>query len=274
MNTEASIEARAAELRGLIQRAAHQYYTLDAPELPDAEYDRLFQELQALEAAHPELRTPDSPTQRVGGAVLAGFTPVRHALPMLSIRTETDTTPAGAEKFDEQVRNHLASEHRRTELKPTDPRYRAEPLCAAAQAALAGAPIDYVAEPKFDGLAISLRYEHGVLVQAATRGDGETGEDVTQNIRTIRQIPLRLASLHPPLAEGGGGGSTAPLAICAPWRTIAPGTARKPASRKRFSPQPANFDGTLSHQRAPPGPPSINSMSFRRNDSSTAFFSH
>ena len=114
MNTEASIEARAAELRGLIQRAAHQYYTLDAPELPDAEYDRLFQELQALEAAHPELRTPDSPTQRVGGAVLAGFTPVRHALPMLSIRTETDTTPAGAEKFDEQVRNHLASEQRRT----------------------------------------------------------------------------------------------------------------------------------------------------------------
>ena len=212
MNTEASIEARAAELRGLIQRAAHQYYTLDAPELPDAEYDRLFQELQALEAAHPELRTPDSPTQRVGGAVLAGFTPVRHALPMLSIRTETDTTPAGAEKFDEQVRNHLASEQRRTELKPTDPRYRAEPLCAAAQAALAGAPIDYVAEPKFDGLAINLRYEQGVLVQAATRGDGETGEDVTQNIRTIRQIPLRLASLHPPLAEGGGGSSTAPLA--------------------------------------------------------------
>ena len=199
-------------LRDQLNQWAHQYYVLDEPTVPDAEYDRVFRELQALEAAHPHLITPDSPTQRVGGAVLAGFTPVRHALPMLSIRTETDTTPAGAEKFDEQVRNHLASEQRRTELKPTDPRYRAEPLCAPAQAALAGAPIDYVAEPKFDGLAISLRYEHGVLVQAATRGDGETGEDVTQNIRTIRQIPLRLASLHPPLAEGGGGGSTAPLA--------------------------------------------------------------
>ena len=119
-----------------------------------------------------ELRTPDSPTQRVGAAVLAGFTPVRHSVPMLSIRTETDTTAAGAEKFDEQVRNHLASEQRRTELKPGDPRYRAEPLDPIAQAVLAGQPIGYVAEPKFDGLAISLRYEHGVLVQAATRGDG------------------------------------------------------------------------------------------------------
>ncbi len=192
MTADTDAATRAAELRRLLNRAAHQYYTLDAPEIPDAEYDRLFQELQALEAAHPALRTPDSPTQRVGGAVLAGFTPVRHAVPMLSIRTETDTTAAGAEKFDEQVRNYLASEQRRTELKPGEQRYRAEPLGPIAQAVLAGAPIGYVAEPKFDGLAISLRYEHGVLVQAATRGDGETGEDVTQNIRTIGQIPLRL----------------------------------------------------------------------------------
>ena len=91
-----NIEATAARLRAALNRAAHQYYTLDAPELPDAEYDKLFQELQAIEAAHPELRTPDSPTQRVGGTVLDGFTPVRHAVRMLSIRTETDTTPTGA----------------------------------------------------------------------------------------------------------------------------------------------------------------------------------
>ncbi|MDO5626286.1 MAG: NAD-dependent DNA ligase LigA [Pseudomonadota bacterium] len=197
MTAQADTAARAAELRRRLNRAAHQYYTLDAPELPDAEYDKLFTELQALEAAHPALRTPDSPTQRVGGAVLDGFAPVRHALPMRSIRTETDTTPAGALKFDEQVRNYLASEQRRVDLKPGDARHRAEPLGPAAQAVLAGQPIGYVAEPKFDGLAISLRYENGVLVQAATRGDGETGEDVTQNIRGIRQIPLRLNGAAP-----------------------------------------------------------------------------
>ncbi len=198
------IDIRAAELRAALNLAAHQYYTLDAPEIPDAEYDKLFAELQALEAAHPELRTPDSPTQRVGGGILAGFTPVRHAVPMLSIRTETDTTAAGAEKFDEQVRNYLASEQRRTELKPGDPRHRQEPLGPIARAALAGSPIAYVAEPKFDGLAISLRYQAGVLAQAATRGDGETGEDVTQNIRTIRQIPLKLAGGAPEVLEVRG----------------------------------------------------------------------
>ena len=199
-----NIDAKAAQLRAALNRAAHQYYTLDAPEIPDAEYDRLFAELQALEAAQPELRTPDSPTQRVGGGVLDGFAPVRHAVPMLSIRTETDTTPAGAEKFDEQVRNYLASEQRRTALKASDPRHRAEPLGPAAQAVLAGQPVGYVAEPKFDGLAINLRYELGVLVQAATRGDGESGEDVTQNIRTIGQIPLMLNGDAPPVLEVRG----------------------------------------------------------------------
>jgi DNA ligase (NAD+) len=167
---------RAAELRRTLQHHAHCYYVLDAPEIPDAEYDRLFQELQALEAAHPKLRTPDSPTQRVGGAVLPGLTPVHHALPMLSIRTETDTTAEGARAFDARVRREL-------EL-PTD-----------------APPVDYNAELKFDGLAISLRYEDGVLLQAATRGDGETGEDVTQNVRTIGQIPLRLNGEAPPLIE-------------------------------------------------------------------------
>jgi DNA ligase (NAD+) len=204
MTIEAPIAAQAADLRERLNRAAHQYYTLDAPELPDAEYDRLFQQLQALEAAHPALRTPDSPTQRVGGAVLDSLQPVRHAVPMLSIRTETDTSPKGAEVFDQRVRDFLASEQRRTQLKPTDERYRAQALGPAAQAVLTGAPVAYVAEPKFDGLAINLRYENGVLVQAATRGDGETGEDVTQAIRTVRQIPLKLEGAAPPVLEVRG----------------------------------------------------------------------
>ncbi|MFN3860054.1 MAG: NAD-dependent DNA ligase LigA [Roseateles sp.] len=158
---------RAAQLRDLLNRHAYLYYVLDAPELPDAEYDKLFAELQALEAAHPALRTADSPTQRVIGAVLPGLAPVRHAVPMLSIMTETDTSEGGAIAFDARVRRELG-------LGESDP------------------PVEYVAELKFDGLAMSLRYEQGVLVQAATRGDGETGEDVTQNVRTIGQIPLRL----------------------------------------------------------------------------------
>jgi len=170
---------RAAALRALLNHHAHRYYVLDAPEIPDAEYDRLFQELQALEAAHPELLTADSPTQRVIGRVLDGLVPVRHAVPMLSIDTETDTTPEGARKFDERVRNAL-------KLDADAP------------------PVEYAAELKFDGLAINLRYERGVLVQAATRGDGETGEDVTQNIRTIGQIPLRLAGMDVPVLEVRG----------------------------------------------------------------------
>lgn len=158
---------RAQHLRAEIARYDHHYYVLDAPLVPDAEYDRLFRELQALEAAHPELQTPDSPTLRVGGAVLAAFAPVRHTVPMLSIRTETDVEASGAFVFDARIRREL----RLTELDP---------------------PIEYSAELKFDGLAISLRYEDGLLVRAATRGDGENGEDVTANVRTVGDIPLRL----------------------------------------------------------------------------------
>ena len=154
-------------LRAALHRHAHQYYVLDAPLIPDAEYDRLYRQLEAIEAAHPALVTPDSPTQRVGGRPLEQFASVRHVVPMLSIRSETDTSAQGAASFDARVRRELG-------LGPEDP------------------AIGYVAEPKFDGLAMSLRYQDGVLVQAATRGDGETGEDVTQNIRTIGQIPLRL----------------------------------------------------------------------------------
>jgi DNA ligase (NAD+) len=170
---------RVAELHEQLQYHAHRYYTLDAPEIPDAEYDRLFRELQALEAAHPDLLTVDSPTQRVGGAVLEAFTPVRHAVPMLSINTETDTAPSGARNFDNRVRRALG-------LAEGD------------------SPLEYVAELKFDGLAMSLRYESGVLVQAATRGDGEVGEDVTHNIRTIQQVPLRLPVDAPPVLEVRG----------------------------------------------------------------------
>ena len=188
-------------LRQQLNQWAHQYYVQDAPTVPDAEYDRVFAQLQSLEAQYPDLITPDSITQRVGGAVMASLASVRHAVPMLSIRTETDTTPAGAENFEQQVRNYLATEQRRTELPTTDARYRAEPLCPEALAVLAGAPLECVAELKFDGLAMGLRYEGGVLVQAATRGDGEVGEDVTHNIRTIRQIPLSLPPGAPPVVE-------------------------------------------------------------------------
>jgi DNA ligase (NAD+) len=162
-----NIASRIARLRAEIERHNHSYYVLDAPAIPDAEYDKLFRELQALEAQHPELLTADSPTQRVGGRVLDGFAPVRHAVPMLSIRTETDTEASGATSFDTRVRNALG-------LGDAD------------------AEVEYACELKFDGLAINLRYECGVLVQAATRGDGETGEDVTQNVRTIHCIPLHL----------------------------------------------------------------------------------
>jgi len=171
--------SRAADLRAQLQHHAHRYYVLDAPEIPDAEYDRLFRELQAIEAAHPALLTPDSPTQRVLGRVLAGFAPVRHAVPMLSIRTETDIGASGAEAFDARVRRELD-------------------LAADAS------PVEYAAELKFDGLAVNLRFEDGVLVLAATRGDGETGEDVTQNIRTVNQIPLRLQGRAPAVLEVRG----------------------------------------------------------------------
>ena len=170
---------RALALRELLNTYGHQYYVLDAPSVPDAEYDRLFRELQLLEAAHPELLTSDSPTQRVGGKPLDAFSSVQHAIPMLSIRTETDTTASGAEHFDERIRKELG-------LDPSDDL------------------VEYVAELKFDGLAMSLRYEDHVLVQAATRGDGEWGEDVTQNIRTIGQIPLRLTPDAPKLLEVRG----------------------------------------------------------------------
>ncbi len=167
MGVSRSAAERARELRGEIARADHDYYVLDAPSIPDAEYDRLFRELQALEQQYPALQTADSPTQRVSGGIRSDLPKVRHAIPMLSIRTETDAGENGARAFDARIRRELG-------LGAADP------------------PVEYSAELKFDGLAINLRYERGVLVRAATRGDGEVGEDVTPNARTIRSIPLRL----------------------------------------------------------------------------------
>lgn len=161
---------RAAWLRAELERANYAYYVLDQPDLPDAEYDRLFVELQRIEAEHPDLVTPDSPTQRVGGEAASGFTPVVHDKPMLSLNNGFADEDVIA--FDKRVADGLD--------KATD---------------LAGTvtePVEYACELKFDGLAISLRYENGRFVQASTRGDGTTGEDVTENIRTIRAIPLTL----------------------------------------------------------------------------------
>jgi len=155
------VEARVRDLREQINYHNYRYYVLDDPEIPDSEYDRLLRELQELEAAHPELVTPDSPTQRVGAEPLKEFAEVRHKIPMLSLGNAFSDGELA--DFDERVRKLLGVEQ-----------------------------VAYSAEPKLDGLAISLRYEDGRLVQGATRGDGHRGEDVTSNVRTIGAIPLRL----------------------------------------------------------------------------------
>src|SRR5919197_5107304 len=170
---------RVAALRADIERHNRLYYDEDAPEITDAEYDRLFRELAELEREHPELASPDSPTQRVGGAPAKDLAPVRHEMPMLSIRTETDTEDTGAANFDARIRRELG-------LEASDP------------------PVEYAAELKLDGVAISLRYEAGRLARAATRGDGEVGEDVTANVRTIHSIPLVLKGKPPEVLEVRG----------------------------------------------------------------------
>lgn len=149
-------------LRQQLRYHNHRYYVLDDPEVPDVEYDRLFRELQSLEAAHPELITPDSPTQRVGAAPLTEFGEIKHAIPMLSLGNVFSDEELLA--FDKRIHDRLKSD----------------------------AETEFVAEPKLDGLAISILYENGVFIRAATRGDGETGEDVTHNVRTIASVPLRL----------------------------------------------------------------------------------
>jgi DNA ligase (NAD+) len=166
-----SIERRLAELRELIRHHEYRYYVLDSPEISDAEYDALYRELQALEAAHPDLVTADSPTQRVGGEPLAGFAQVRHGEPMLSLANA---------KNEEELRA-----------------WHARVIKLAADAGTAG-PLHFVLEPKIDGLAISLRYEDGRLKVGATRGNGEIGEDVSANLRTIKRVPLAMSSAAAP----------------------------------------------------------------------------
>ena len=161
MSVPRDIRQRSEALRKTLEHHNRLYYVEDQPEIDDAEYDRLFQELLALEAKHPELATPDSPTQRVGGAPLPEFAEVRHRTPMLSIANAFDEEAVRA--FDRRVREALEVD-----------------------------AVEYAAEPKFDGLAISLTYRDGLLSEGATRGDGTTGEDVTPNLRTLRSIPLRL----------------------------------------------------------------------------------
>jgi DNA ligase (NAD+) len=162
MSVSRSVAARAEKLRETIERANYDYYVLDAPTLPDAEYDRLFRELQELERMHPALATPDSPTLRIGMTPVTEFAQVAHATPMLSLGNAFSDEEVTA--FDRRVREGLGAE----------------------------GDVDYAVEPKFDGLAVSLSYEQGVFAQGATRGDGHTGEDVTANLRTVRAIPLRL----------------------------------------------------------------------------------
>jgi DNA ligase (NAD+) len=162
------IQQQLQNLRRQIRHHDRRYYQLAQPEISDAQYDALFRELQTLEAQHPELITPDSPTQRVAGQPIAGFKPVRHSIAMISI--DNTYTEADLLAFDNRVKKLLE-----------------------------GRPYTYVCEPKIDGVSLSLRYENGVLAVAATRGDGQTGDDVTVNARTIRNIPLRL---EPPEAGG------------------------------------------------------------------------
>jgi DNA ligase (NAD+) len=159
---------RAAKLRELLDRYNYRYHALDDPEVPDAEYDRLMVELRTLETEHPELLTPESPTQRVGAAPAAAFGAVKHRVAMLSL--DNAFSDEEVRDFDRRIRDRLKRQ----------------------------APIRYSAEPKLDGLAISARYESGVYVQGATRGDGETGEDITQNLRTVKALPMRMRADRPP----------------------------------------------------------------------------
>ena len=165
---------RIAELRATLDHHAKQYYELDAPEIPDAEWDRLYHELVALEEANPELITPESITQRVGGSTNEAFAPVTHTVPMMSLHNAFDLDDLRA--WNERARRRLEDQ--------AVPRF--------------------AVELKFDGLAISLRYENGVLVQGATRGDGKVGEDVTHNVRTIADIPTKLSGDFPPVLEARG----------------------------------------------------------------------
>jgi DNA ligase (NAD+) len=178
-----AVETRILELRAELDQHNYRYHVLDEPSIPDAEYDRLFHELKALEEQHPELVTSDSPTQRVGSVALSAFSQVRHEIPMLSLGNAFDETTM--REFDRRVTEGL-------DLPLGD-------LLGG------GAAVEYSCEPKLDGLAVSLLYQDGMLVRGATRGDGTTGEDISVNVRTVRNIPLKLqGSGWPPVLEVRG----------------------------------------------------------------------
>ena len=160
-----SVEQDVLALREQLNHHNYRYYVLDDPSIPDAEYDRLFQQLKALETTHPELVTEDSPTQRVGGAPLDEFTQVQHEMPMLSL--DNAFNEEDMESFNRRILERLE--------------VSAEEI------------LEYACEPKLDGIAISLLYEQGMLVRGATRGDGVSGEDITLNVRTIPTVPLKLS---------------------------------------------------------------------------------
>ncbi|MGB3835437.1 NAD-dependent DNA ligase LigA [Castellaniella sp.] len=186
---------RLQQLREDIRSANQQYYVQDSPSLSDAQYDRLMTELQAIETEHPQWITPDSPTQRVGATPSGHFAPVRHAVRMLSLGNAFEA--ADIEAFDERVRATLIEAGLLAAAGPTAAQASLS-LDSDAAAVRDASLVEYVAEYKFDGLAVNLRYEAGLLVQAATRGDGSSGEDITSNIRTLRSVPLRLRGTEVP----------------------------------------------------------------------------
>ena len=209
--------ARAAELRRLVEHHNYRYHVLDDPEIEDSAYDVLFDELRALEDDHPELVTPDSPTQRVGAPPADGFRKVAHLSPMGSL--EKVTTREALDKWAEDVRKRLGTDE----------------------------SVAYVLEPKIDGSAVSLVYEGGALVRGATRGDGERGEDVTVNLRTIESIPLRMLSVSgpaPPERVEVRGEIYFPLAGFARFNEAQLAAGRKPAPNAR--------NAAAGHQRSIP----------------------
>nr|MBA3844980.1 NAD-dependent DNA ligase LigA [Actinomycetota bacterium] len=213
--TKTGDATRAHELRGLLNRWLHEYHVLDDPSVDDATYDRNYEALEALEAANPELITPDSPTQRVGAPVSSKFQKVRHLTPMGSL--EKVTTDEAIVKWADDVAKRLDN----------------------------GDAVAYVLEPKIDGLAINLTYEDGVFVRGATRGDGETGEDVTVNLRTIPSIPLRLLGDDVPAVVEVRGEVYMPLSG---FRAL---NERLVAEEKKPTPNPRNAAAGSLRQKNP-----------------------
>ena len=211
------VQARVDELRSELNHHLYRYHVLDDPEISDAAYDRLYDELKALEDEHPELITPDSPTQRVGALPSERFQKVQHLTPMGSLEKVTDDE--GLFKWADDVRRRLDSDE----------------------------PVAYVIEPKIDGLAVSLTYENGLLTRGATRGDGIQGEDVTVNLKTINAIPLRMLGESSPLVAEVRGEVYLPLSG---FREL---NERIAELGQKLAPNPRNAAASAAHQAAAAG---------------------